>query len=74
MLVVAHGNSLRALVKMLDNMREKAIIELNIPPACRCCMNWTRSSSRSASRYLGDQEAIKAAAEAVKQQASAKKP
>lgn len=32
-LIAAHGNSLRALVKYLDNMSEKDILELNIPTA-----------------------------------------
>ncbi len=31
MLIAAHGNSLRALVKYLDNVSEEAIVELNIP-------------------------------------------
>ena len=31
MLIAAHGNSLRALVKYLDNVREREIVELNIP-------------------------------------------
>lgn len=44
-IIAAHGNSLRALVKYLDNMSEEEILELNIP-ACRWFMSLTRTSNR----------------------------
>jgi 2,3-bisphosphoglycerate-dependent phosphoglycerate mutase len=72
-MIVAHGNSLRALVKMLDNMSEAAIIELNIPTGVPLLYELDAQLRPVGSRYLGDQEAIKAAAEAVKQQTAAKK-
>jgi 2,3-bisphosphoglycerate-dependent phosphoglycerate mutase len=72
-LVVAHGNSLRALVKMLDGMSEAAIVELNIPTGVPLLYEFDDSLKPRGSRYLGDPEAIRAAAEAVKQQ-TAKKP
>jgi len=71
-LVVAHGNSLRALVKMLDNMSEQAIVELNIPTGVPLLYEFDDSLKAKGSRYLGDPEAIRAAAEAVKQQTQKK--
>jgi 2,3-bisphosphoglycerate-dependent phosphoglycerate mutase len=72
-MIVAHGNSLRALVKMLDNMSEAAIVELNIPTGVPLLYELDSQLKPVSSRYLGDQEAIKAAAEAVKKQTAAKK-
>ena len=72
-MIVAHGNSLRALVKMLDNMSEAAIVELNIPTGVPLLYELDAQLKPVSSRYLGDQEAIKAAAEAVKKQTAAKK-
>ena len=71
-LVVAHGNSLRALVKMLDGISEAAIVELNIPTGVPLLYEFDASLKPLASRYLGDPEAIRAAAEAVKQQTAKK--
>lgn len=68
-LVAAHGNSLRALVKMLDGVAEDAIVELNIPTGAPLLYELDGELKPLASRYLGDAEAIKAAAEAVKSQA-----
>ncbi len=68
-LVVAHGNSLRALVKMLDGLSEQAIVELNIPTGAPLLYEFDAPLRRRASRYLGDPEAVRAAAEAVKAQA-----
>jgi 2,3-bisphosphoglycerate-dependent phosphoglycerate mutase len=71
-LVVAHGNSLRALVKMLDGMSEQAIVELNIPTGVPLLYEFDSAMKASGSRYLGDPAAIAAAAEAVKQQTQKK--
>jgi 2,3-bisphosphoglycerate-dependent phosphoglycerate mutase len=68
-LVVAHGNSLRALVKMLDGLSEQAIVELNIPTGVPLLYEFDQTLKPRGSRYLGDPEAIRAAAEAVKRQA-----
>lgn len=46
-IIAAHGNSLRALVKYLDNMGEDEILELNIPTGVPLCMSSTKTSSRS---------------------------
>ncbi|HEY3732012.1 MAG TPA: 2,3-diphosphoglycerate-dependent phosphoglycerate mutase [Steroidobacteraceae bacterium] len=67
-LVVAHGNSLRALVKMLDDVSEQAIVELNIPTGVPLLYEFDRALKHGPRRYLGDAEAIKAAAEAVRRQ------
>jgi 2,3-bisphosphoglycerate-dependent phosphoglycerate mutase len=67
-LVVAHGNSLRALVKMLDRMSDAAIVELNIPTGVPLLYELDAALEPLGSRYLGDPEAIRAAAEAVKRQ------
>jgi 2,3-bisphosphoglycerate-dependent phosphoglycerate mutase len=69
-LIAAHGNSLRALVKMLDQVSEQAIVELNIPTGVPLLYELDARLQPLSSRYLGDPEAIKAAAEAVKAQAS----
>jgi 2,3-bisphosphoglycerate-dependent phosphoglycerate mutase len=66
--VAAHGNSLRAMVKMLDNVSEKDIVELNIPTGVPLLYELDANLKPLGSRYLGDPEAIKAAAEAVKRQ------
>jgi 2,3-bisphosphoglycerate-dependent phosphoglycerate mutase len=67
-MIVAHGNSLRALVKMLDGLSEAAIVELNIPTGVPLLYELDAELQPTASRYLGDPAAIKAAAEAVKRQ------
>ena len=72
-LVAAHGNSLRAMVKMLDRMTDQAIVELNIPTGVPLLYELDSNLKPISSRYLGDAEAIKARAEAVARQAEAKK-
>jgi 2,3-bisphosphoglycerate-dependent phosphoglycerate mutase len=72
-LVVAHGNSLRALVKMLDGMTDAAIVELNIPTGVPLLYELDAGLGRRGSRYLGDAEAIKARAEAVARQTEARR-
>ncbi len=67
-MVTAHGNSLRAMVKMLDNVAEKDIVELNIPTGVPLLYELDANLKPLGSRYLGDAEAIRAAAEAVKRQ------
>jgi 2,3-bisphosphoglycerate-dependent phosphoglycerate mutase len=67
-LVVAHGNSLRALVKMLDDIPDGEIAELNIPTGVPLLYELDETLRPRSSRYLGDPAAIAAAAEAVKRQ------
>lgn len=68
-LIVAHGNSLRALVKMLDGLSEQAIVELNIPTGIPLQYEFDERMQPRSRRYLGDPAAVTAAAEAVKRQA-----
>lgn len=70
-MIVAHGNSLRALVKMLDGLSEAEIVELNIPTGIPLLYELDNALKPRASRYLGDAAAIAAAAEAVRRQTEA---
>jgi 2,3-bisphosphoglycerate-dependent phosphoglycerate mutase len=72
-LVAAHGNSLRALVKMLDGLSDEAIVELNIPTGVPLVYELDAKLERVSSRYLGDADAVKARAEAVARQTESKK-
>lgn len=72
-LIVAHGNSLRALVKHLDNISDKDIIELNIPTGIPLMYELDANLKPIRSTYLGDPEAAKKAAEAVAKQGAVKK-
>lgn len=67
-LVVAHGNSLRALVMMLDEISESDITELNIPTGVPLLYELTPHIKPTAHRYLGDPAEIEARAEAVRRQ------
>jgi len=67
-LVVAHGNSLRAMVKMLDDVAESEITELNIPTGVPLLYELDSELKPRGSRYLGDPATIAAAAEAVRRQ------
>ena len=71
-LVAAHGNSLRALYKYLNNVSESEIVELNIPTAIPLLFELDDALKAKSYRYLGDPEAAKRAAEAVANQAKAK--
>jgi 2,3-bisphosphoglycerate-dependent phosphoglycerate mutase len=71
-IVAAHGNSLRALVKYLDNISEKEILELNIPTGTPLVYELDANLKPIKSYYLGDQEAIKKAMESVANQGKAK--
>ena len=69
-LITAHGNSLRALVKYLDNISDHDIVELNIPTGIPLVYELDAQLKPLKSYYLGDPEAAKKAAEAVAKQAS----
>src|SRR4051812_10836386 len=71
-LVAAHGNSLRAMVKMLDNVSEADITELNIPTGVPLVYQLDERLKPLKSGYLGDPAAIEAAAEAVRNQTKKK--
>jgi 2,3-bisphosphoglycerate-dependent phosphoglycerate mutase len=67
-LIAAHGNSLRALVKHLDQISEKDIVELNIPTGIPLVYELDDSLRPLRHYYLGDPEAAQRAAEAVAKQ------
>jgi 2,3-bisphosphoglycerate-dependent phosphoglycerate mutase len=67
-LIVAHGNSLRALVKYLDNMSEQDIMGYNIPTGVPLVYQLNEDLRPLRKDYLGDPEAIKRAAAAVANQ------
>ena len=69
-LVVAHGNSLRALVKHLEHISDADIAELNIPTGVPRRYRFDDALGVTSVEYLGDPEAIAAAAAAVAAQAS----
>lgn len=68
-LVVAHGNSLRALVKHLDGLTDDEVVGLNIPTGIPLVYELDDDLQPVDKRYLGDPEAAKKAAEAVARQA-----
>jgi 2,3-bisphosphoglycerate-dependent phosphoglycerate mutase len=72
-LIVAHGNSLRALVKYLDNVSDDEIVGLNIPTGVPLVYELDENLSPIKHYYLGDPEAVKKAMEAVAAQGKAKK-
>mgnify|MGYP000033818443 CR=1 FL=1 len=71
-IVAAHGNSIRALVKYLDNVSDENIVELNIPTGIPLVYELDADLKPIRSYYLGDQAAAKAAAAAVAAQAKVK--
>jgi 2,3-bisphosphoglycerate-dependent phosphoglycerate mutase len=71
-LVAAHGNSLRALVKMLDGLSDSEIVEINIPTGIPLLYELDADLRPTERRYLGDPEQIAKAAAAVAAQGKAK--
>ena len=72
-LIAAHGNSLRALVKYLDNIPDADIVEVNIPTGIPLVYELDDDLKPIKSYYLGDPDAAKRAAERVAAQAAGKK-
>ena len=71
-LIAAHGNSLRALVKYLDDVSDKEIVDLNIPTGVPLVYELDDQLKPIRHYYLGDPEAVRKAAEAVAKQAQKK--
>ncbi len=71
-LIAAHGNSLRALIKYLDGMTEEAIINLNVPTGMPLVYELDENLKPLKNYYLGDAEKVKAAMEAVASQGKKK--
>jgi 2,3-bisphosphoglycerate-dependent phosphoglycerate mutase len=68
-LITAHGNSLRALVKYLDGISDEEIVGLNIPTGVPLVYELDADLKPIRHYYLGDQDAIRQKAEAVARQA-----
>ncbi len=71
-IIAAHGNSLRALVKYLDNMSNEEILGVNIPTGTPLVYEFDDKFKVVKHYYLGDQEALKAKMEAVANQGKSK--
>lgn len=67
-LIAAHGNSLRALVKVFDGMSEDEIVGVNIPTGVPLVYDFDRDFNVVSKRYLGDQDAVNAKMAAVANQ------
>ena len=71
-IIAAHGNSLRALVKYFDNLTADEIISVNIPTGTPLVYEFDDDFKVIRHYYLGDQEALKAKMEAVANQGKKK--
>lgn len=71
-LIVAHGNSLRSLVKYLDNVSDEDILKLNIPTATPLVYQLDDDLNPISKKYLGDPDNVKKAMAAVASQGKAK--
>lgn len=71
-IIAAHGNSLRALVKYLDNVSEQDILNLNIPTGLPLVYDLDDNLKPLGHYYLGDEEEVRKAMEAVANQGKAK--
>jgi 2,3-bisphosphoglycerate-dependent phosphoglycerate mutase len=72
-IVSAHGNSMRALVKHLDNIADEKIVALNIPTGIPLVYEFDDDLRPIRNYYLGDPEAVKRAVQAVVNQTAVKK-
>jgi 2,3-bisphosphoglycerate-dependent phosphoglycerate mutase len=72
LIVAAHGNSLRALVKFLDNVSDDQITQLNIPTGIPLVYELDGQLKPQKHYYLGDPDAVRAAQDAVARQGKAK--
>ena len=72
-LIAAHGNSLRALVKFLDDVSDEKIVSLNIPTGIPLVYELDENLNPIKHYYLGDEDAIKKAMDSVANQGKTKK-
>ncbi len=72
LILTAHGNSLRALVKYLDDISDQDILKLNIPTGVPLVYELDADLKPLSSRYLGDPDAVAKAAQAVADQGKKK--
>ena len=71
-IIAAHGNSLRALVKYFENLSDEEIIKVNLPTGVPLVYEFDDNFKFISKRYLGDQEKIAAKINAVANQGKAK--
>ena len=71
-LIVAHGNSLRALVKMIEQISDEDITQFNIPTGIPFVYEFNENLSPIKQGFIGDEEIIKEATEAITKQGLAK--
>ncbi len=71
-LVVAHGNSIRAILKIIENISDEAIIKVNIPTGIPLAFN-TKNDKITKIGYLGEQKAIESLEKEVEQQSKLEK-
>ena len=71
-LIVAHGNSLRAIVKMLKNLSNKEVLKLNIPTGAPYIFNFTNQFELISDKYLGDKKYIAKKLKMVAKQGNSK--
>ncbi|MBC8023677.1 MAG: 2,3-diphosphoglycerate-dependent phosphoglycerate mutase [Burkholderiales bacterium] len=71
-LVAAHGNSLRALIKYLDGLSDSAIVDVNVPTGIPLVYELDDALSPARSYYLGDAEAVAKAQHSVASQGKAR--
>jgi len=71
-LVVAHGNSLRSLIKMIDDINNEEIVELNIPTGIPLLYEFNENLKPVSKRFIGNQEIIEKATKMVANQGMVK--
>ena len=71
-LIVAHGNSLRAIYKILNNTSKDDILKFNIPTGVPLVFEFNKKLIPEKNYYLGDEELIRNKIKAVKNQTSSK--
>lgn len=71
-IIAAHGNSLRALVKYFDNLSKEEIIDVNIPTGVPLVYEFDKDFNVISKKYLGDQEKISKKIQGVAKQGKAK--
>jgi len=71
-LIVAHGNSLRALVKYLNNLSDEEILKINIPTGIPLIYDLDSNLKVKKSYYLGDQDTINKAIDSIRNQGKTK--
>ena len=67
-LIVAHGNSLRALMKHLENISDEEIVEINLPTGIPRAYRLNGNLKAAEARFLGDAAEIQARIESVQKQ------